>query len=61
MVTYTTGGGFIDRNELLQCLYSLGHTNISAENSNAIFDTIDLNRNGGINLDEFVQCYLANF
>jgi Ca2+-binding EF-hand superfamily protein len=56
-----TGGGTIDRNEFLQCLHHLGHTTIAYQDANAIFDTLDLNRNGDISLDEFVACYTLNF
>ena len=45
----------------IQCLHSLGNTSIMAENSNAIFDTVDDDRSGTICEREFVDTYMANF
>lgn len=52
--------GTIDANEFYQALVFL-HLNISPETSRAIFDMVDGDRNGRINIDEFTAYYVANF
>lgn len=60
MMYDTDRSGFIEFNEYFQALQYL-RVPVSREDAWAMFNLVDIDHNGRIALDEFVQYYIANY